>query len=154
MWGTVVCIPVTLTAIFIWTLVESLQNIYINEGEKEEFTVKDTGYGNLAYMNTNFFNDNVVYRLTIMSFIPFVLNLVYIKVVFSNKHRISKTISVIEVKQLRIRRTPGHFLYFISSSLHVTFACIIQVSFSCRFYYWSHLSYFLSYGSSFLIDYG
>lgn len=99
-WGTVVCIPVTLTAIFIWTLVESLQNIYINEGEKEEFTVKDTG-------------------LTIMSFIPFVLNLVYIKVVFSNKHRISKTISVIELACDVCMYNPGIFL--VSFLLLVTF---------------------------------
>lgn len=71
------CVPITLTVMFIWTLVESLQNNFVYEGEKQH-SAKDTG-------------------LTIMSFIPLILNVLYIKVIFSNKHRINQTVSVIEV---------------------------------------------------------
>lgn len=77
-WGTVVCVPITLTVVFIWTLVESLQSNFVYEGEKTS-SAKDTG-------------------LTIMSFIPLILNLLYIKAVFDNKHRINQTVSVIEVR--------------------------------------------------------
>ena len=72
------CVPITLTVVFIWTLVESLQSNFVYEGEKQS-SVKDTG-------------------LTIMSFIPLVLNLLYIKVIYDNKHRINQTVSVIEVR--------------------------------------------------------
>lgn len=73
-----VCVPIALTVVFIWTLVESLQSNFVYEGEKQS-SAKDTG-------------------LTVMSFIPLILNLLYIKVIFDNKHRINQTVSVIEVR--------------------------------------------------------
>jgi hypothetical protein len=42
-WGTVVCIPITLTGIFIWTLIESLHNHLIYDGSTER-TATDTGF--------------------------------------------------------------------------------------------------------------
>lgn len=72
------CVPITLTVVFLWTLVESLQSNFVYDGERQS-SAKDTG-------------------LTIMSFIPLILNLLYIKVIFDNKHRINQTVSVIEVR--------------------------------------------------------
>jgi hypothetical protein len=55
--------------------------------------------------------------LTIMSFIPFILSLVYVKLAFDNRHRISKTVSVIEVTNLWSMTTIYLFILFYSICL-------------------------------------
>ncbi|CAO3628888.1 unnamed protein product [Mucor hiemalis] len=118
-WGTVVCIPATLTAIFIWTLVESLQTHAIYDGTEEK-SVKDTG-------------------LTIMSFIPFIVNLVYIKVIFDSRHRINKTVSVIELACDVIRYNPGIILVsFMLLAVFIIFS-IVWITFFNRLWLIGHL---------------
>ncbi|KAI7902769.1 plasma-membrane choline transporter-domain-containing protein [Cokeromyces recurvatus] len=121
-WGTVVCVPISLTTIFIWTLVESLQNYYIYEGEKEvSITTKDTG-------------------LTIMSFIPLILNLIYIKLIFDYRHRINKTISIIELSCDVIKYNPGVILVsFLLVIIFVIFSIIWIILFT-RLWLIGHLS--------------
>ncbi|KAI9254725.1 plasma-membrane choline transporter-domain-containing protein [Helicostylum pulchrum] len=117
-WGTVICIPITLTGIFIWTLVESLQNNFVYDGI--ERTATDTG-------------------LTVLSFVPLIVNLVYIKVVYDGRHRINKTIAVIELACDVIRCNPGIIL--VSLILLVVFISfsIVWIIFFNRLWLIGHL---------------
>ncbi|OBZ87142.1 Choline transporter-like protein ctl1 [Choanephora cucurbitarum] len=98
-WGTVVCMPIALTVLFIWTLVESFHSYFIYS-DQGQTTVRDTG-------------------LTIISFIPLLLNLIYMKLVLDHRHRITKTVSVIELACDVARYNPGIIL--VSMVLLVTF---------------------------------
>ncbi|CEP10848.1 hypothetical protein [Parasitella parasitica] len=110
-WGTVICIPITLTLIFIWTLVESLQSNFVYEGEKQ-LSAKDTG-------------------LTVMSFVPLTMNLLYIKMVFDNKHRIKQTVSVIELACDVVRFNPGTILVsFILLVIFIAFSILWIIFFN------------------------
>ncbi|KAG1106790.1 hypothetical protein G6F42_016611 [Rhizopus arrhizus] len=118
-WGTVGCVPMTLTVMFIWTLVESLQNNFVYEGEKQH-SAKDTG-------------------LTIMSFIPLILNVLYIKVIFNNKHRINQTVSVIELACDVVRFNPGIILVsFVLLATFIVFS-IVWIAFFNRLWLIGHL---------------
>ncbi|KAI8380636.1 plasma-membrane choline transporter-domain-containing protein [Choanephora cucurbitarum] len=98
-WGTVVCMPIALTVVFIWTLVESLDSYFVYS-DQGQTTVRDTG-------------------LTVVSFIPFLLNVIYMKLVFDHRHRITKTVSVIELACDVARYNPG--IIFVSMVLLVIF---------------------------------
>ncbi|KAG1238653.1 hypothetical protein G6F68_000452 [Rhizopus microsporus] len=108
-WGTVICVPVALSVCFIWSLVESLQYINVYEGN-EEFSFRDTG-------------------LTWISIIPLILNLIYIKIVYDRRHRINKTISVIELACDMIRSNPAILIvpillltvFILFTSIWITF---------------------------------
>ncbi|KAK4516672.1 uncharacterized protein ATC70_011649 [Mucor velutinosus] len=118
-WGTVVCVPITLTVVFIWTLVESLQSNFVYEGEKRS-SANDTG-------------------LTVMSFIPLILNLIYIKVIFDNKHRINQTVSVIELACDVVRFNPGIILVsFVLLATFIAFS-IVWITFFNRLWLIGHL---------------
>ncbi|KAL9558369.1 hypothetical protein PS6_001335 [Mucor atramentarius] len=98
---------------------ESLQNNFVYEGEKQH-SAKDTG-------------------LTIMSFIPLILNLLYIKVIFNNKHRINQTVSVIELACDVIRFNPGIILVsFVLLATFVVFS-IVWITFFNRLWLIGHL---------------
>ncbi|CAO3686991.1 unnamed protein product [Rhizopus stolonifer] len=119
-WSTVICVPVVLTTCFIWSLVESLQSTYVYEGN-EKATFKDTA-------------------LTWLSIIPLVLNLIYIKSVYSSRHRISKTVAVIELACEVLRSNPAIFI--VPISLLTTFICFtsIWIAFFNRLWLIGHLS--------------
>ncbi|KAI8880532.1 hypothetical protein K501DRAFT_324963 [Backusella circina FSU 941] len=102
-WGTIIIVPISLCSMFLWTLIESLQTNFIYDGTTKE-NGKDTG-------------------LTIMSFIPFILSLVYTKLAFDNRHRISKTVSVIELACDVLRYNPGIILVSL-----LLIACFIAFS--------------------------
>ncbi|KAI9478721.1 MAG: plasma-membrane choline transporter-domain-containing protein [Benjaminiella poitrasii] len=99
-WGTVACVPTILGSMFLWTLIESLQNNYIYKDGKQESIAKDTS-------------------LSVMSFVPLFLCFIYIKLVYDNGSRIHKTISVIQLSCDVIKYNPGIIL--VSLLLLVTF---------------------------------
>ncbi|KAI7877036.1 hypothetical protein K492DRAFT_166411 [Lichtheimia hyalospora FSU 10163] len=76
-WGTVVIIPSSLLGIFIWTLVESRQSNNLDGG------------------------------LTALSFMPLITALVYIKLLYSSRHRISKTVAILELACDVLSCNPG-----------------------------------------------
>lgn len=67
----------------------------------------------IIYLMISKFNF-IIIRLTWLSILPLILNLIYIKVVYDNKHRINKTITVIEVI---------HTFFFIISNIVLQLAC-------------------------------
>ncbi|KAI8393976.1 plasma-membrane choline transporter-domain-containing protein [Radiomyces spectabilis] len=86
-WGTVISVPLVLIGMFIWTLVESLQSIYL--------------YGKEMPRDSS---------LTVMSFIPLIISAIYILLIFKGRHRINKTIAVIELACDVLRYNPGIIL--------------------------------------------
>ncbi|KAG1621253.1 hypothetical protein G6F46_001767 [Rhizopus delemar] len=108
-WGTVICVPIILSASFIWSFVESLQYISVYKGN-QELSLKDT-------------------VLTWLSIIPLILNLIYVKAVYSSRHKINKTIVVIELACEMIRSNPAIFIvpvlllviFIIFTSIWITF---------------------------------
>ncbi|KAI8987689.1 plasma-membrane choline transporter-domain-containing protein [Mycotypha africana] len=113
-------VPVALVSVFIWSLVESLQKNYVVEDGKR-LSATDKG-------------------LTLMSFIPFMLNLIYLKVVFDNKSRINRTITVIELACDVVRFNPGLFLVLVLLlGVFIGFSIIWLVLFN-RLWLIGHLS--------------
>ncbi|KAL0083819.1 plasma-membrane choline transporter-domain-containing protein [Phycomyces blakesleeanus] len=87
-WGTVTCVPIIFVGLFIWALVESFQSYYYYGNQP---SAQDSG-------------------LTIMSFIPLIISLFYMKLVFSGRHRINKTVAVIELACEILKSNPGILL--------------------------------------------
>ncbi|KAG0742895.1 hypothetical protein G6F57_002207 [Rhizopus arrhizus] len=118
-WGTVICVPIILSASFIWSFVESLQYISVYKGN-QELSLKDTA-------------------LTWLSIIPLILNLIYVKAVYSSRHRINKTIVVIELACEMIRSNPA--ILFVPVLLLVIFIIFtsIWIAFFNRLWLIGHL---------------
>ncbi|EPB91356.1 hypothetical protein HMPREF1544_01873 [Mucor circinelloides 1006PhL] len=77
--------------------------------------------------------------LTIMSFIPLILNVLYIKVIFNNKHRINQTVSVIELACDVVRFNPGIILVsFVLLATFIVFS-IVWIAFFNRLWLIGHL---------------
>ncbi|CAO3629951.1 unnamed protein product [Cunninghamella echinulata] len=108
-WGTIIGVPLVFTTIFIWSLIESLHNHYFYENE---VTKQDPS-------------------LTVMSFIPLILGSIYTYLVFNNRHRIQKTISVIELACDVLRYNPGIILVsFILMCVFIIFTIVWIVLFN------------------------
>ncbi|KAG0167447.1 hypothetical protein DFQ28_006079 [Apophysomyces sp. BC1034] len=102
-WGTVICAPLAFLAIFIWSLTESFQSYYFYGGSRIKYDSS----------------------LTALSFIPLLLNLIYITLVYRSRHRINKTISVIELACDVLRNNPGIIL--VSLILMIAFIVFTSV---------------------------
>ncbi|KAG2195451.1 hypothetical protein INT47_000416, partial [Mucor saturninus] len=77
--------------------------------------------------------------LTILSFVPFIVNLVYIKVIFDSRHRINKTVSVIELACDVIRYNPGIILVsLLLLAVFIVFS-IVWIIFFNRLWLIGHL---------------
>ncbi|CAO3631069.1 unnamed protein product [Cunninghamella blakesleeana] len=108
-WSTLIGVPLVFIGVFIWSLVESLHNHYFYESE---VTKQDT-------------------NLTVLSFIPLILGSIYTYLVYSNRHRIQKTISVIELACDVLRYNPGIILVsFILMCVFIIFTIIWLVLFN------------------------
>jgi hypothetical protein len=82
----------------------------------------------------------IIIRLTWLSILPLILNLVYIKVVYNNRHRINKTVTVIELACETIRSNP--VIFIVPVLLLVTFIIftIIWIILFNRLWLIGHLS--------------
>ncbi|KAI7871222.1 plasma-membrane choline transporter-domain-containing protein [Spinellus fusiger] len=108
-WGTVVCVPVVLVGLFLWTLVESFQSYYYYDSQPSS---QDTS-------------------LTFLSFVPLAVGLVYVKMVLSGRHRIQKTIAVIEFACDLLQSNPGILIVsLILLCVFVGFSALWLVLFS------------------------
>ncbi|CAO3590233.1 unnamed protein product [Absidia cylindrospora] len=87
-WGTIIGVPVTFLGLFLWAMTESLHKHYFYPSD---VTRQDAS-------------------LTGLSFLPLVIGLFYVYTVYSNRHRIRKTISIIELACDMIRFNPGIIL--------------------------------------------
>ncbi|KAI8337162.1 plasma-membrane choline transporter-domain-containing protein [Chlamydoabsidia padenii] len=102
-WGTVIGIPVAFFALFLWTMVESLHKHYFYPSD---ITRQDTS-------------------LTVLSFVPLVMGILYTYTIYSNRHRIQKTVSIIELACDVIRYNPGIMLVsLILLVIFITFTII------------------------------
>ncbi|RUS13818.1 LOW QUALITY PROTEIN: hypothetical protein BC937DRAFT_94718 [Endogone sp. FLAS-F59071] len=73
-WGTVITVPFFTIGMFVWTLVESFQGNRTSVGRRDP---QDTG-------------------LTVLSIVPLLLGMIHLLVIYQQRDRIQKTITVIE----------------------------------------------------------
>ncbi|KAL1926296.1 hypothetical protein VTP01DRAFT_5993 [Rhizomucor pusillus] len=100
-WGSMVFVPVMMLGMFLWVIIESRQRNFVDGG------------------------------LTALSFIPLLVGLFYAKVVYSSRHRINKTISVIELACDVLRSNPSIILVsLLLVAAFVLFTVIWLVLFS------------------------
>ncbi|ORY96407.1 plasma-membrane choline transporter-domain-containing protein [Syncephalastrum racemosum] len=100
-WGSVFGFPCALFAVFLWSLVESRQKNDLDSG------------------------------LTVMSFIPLVLGLIFTKLVHGNRDRIRKSIVVIELACDVLRFNPGILLVsLILMGVFILFTALWTLFFS------------------------
>ncbi|KAI9365734.1 plasma-membrane choline transporter-domain-containing protein [Pilaira anomala] len=108
----------TLWMYILRTFTKSLQTNFVYDGD--ERSAKDTG-------------------LTVLSFIPFVTNLVFIKVIYDSRHRITKTVTVIELACDVIRHNPGIILVsMLLLTVFIVFS-IVWIIFFNRLWLIGHL---------------
>ncbi|KAG1464469.1 hypothetical protein G6F55_001753 [Rhizopus delemar] len=106
------------TKTLVW--VESFQSTFVYKGNQES-NFKDT-------------------MLTWLSILPLILNLIYIKVVYDNKHRINKTVTVIELACETIRSNPIIFIVPVLLLMTFIIFTIIWIILFNRLWLIGHLS--------------
>ncbi|KAI8994687.1 plasma-membrane choline transporter-domain-containing protein [Pilobolus umbonatus] len=118
--------------LWLYILRKFTKNTTIYDGGKES-SMKDTG-------------------LTIMSIVPLIMSIVYIRIIQSNKDRISKTIAVIELACDIIRCNPGVILislFFLA--IFIVFS-IVWIVFFNRLWLIGHLSDTDSSGTTWIVQ--
>ncbi|KAM3579876.1 hypothetical protein VKS41_007601 [Umbelopsis sp. WA50703] len=108
-WGTIASIPVVTFGMFLWTIIESFQyNVIEGSGPSGHDT-----------------------RLTVMSFLPLITGILYLRVLFGNRDKVEQTLTVFELACDVLRANPeAVLLSVVLMGVFVAFSSIWIVFFS------------------------